>query len=68
MNDTNLEYKGVTTWTLTKDRVEKEIGKTISNEEFDLFCQHFHNNFLAQFDDTLSWQADDWDEVKDWEL
>jgi hypothetical protein len=63
-----LEYKGVISWILSKNKVEKEMGKKLSNEEFDLFCQHFHNNFLAQFDDTLSWQVDDWDEVKDWKL
>jgi len=63
-----MKHTGIIEWTLTKEMVEKKMGKKISNEEFDLFCQHFHNNFLAQFDDTLSWQVDDWDEVKEWEL
>jgi|688.fasta_scaffold308164_2 hypothetical protein len=55
-------------WTLTKERVELEMGKTITEDEFDLFAKHFQNNLEAQFDDTLEWQASDWDEVKTWDL
>ena len=68
MNDNNLEYKGKTNWTLTKKRVELEIGKTISSEEFHLFCRQFHNTLLAQLDDTLTVQTENWDEMKEWKL
>ena len=68
MGSDNPEYIGTTTWQLTKDMVENEIGQQITNQDFDLFCQHFHNNFLAQFEDTLSSQATNWETVKTWKL
>jgi len=68
MESNNSEYIGTTTWKLTKHMVENEIGQQITNEDFDLFCQHFHNNFFAQFEDTLSYQATDWETVKTWKL
>lgn len=62
------EYIGTTIWRLTKKMVEDEIGYEITNEEFDLFCKHFHNNFSAQLEDTLTFQAKDWEEIKTWKL
>ena len=61
-------FNGVIKWSLDKDIVESELGYKINNEEFLLFCNHFQNSFEAQFQDTLSGQAQIWDEVKTWEL
>lgn len=61
-------FNGVINWSLDKDMVESELGEKIDNEEFLLFCNHFQSNFDAQFSATLEWQAQDWDEVKTWDL
>jgi hypothetical protein len=63
-----MEYTGTIEWKLTKEMVENELGYKISDEDFILFAKHFNNSFNAQFEDTLSWQASDWDEVKEWSL
>lgn len=63
-----MEYTGNIEWKLTKSQVESEMGQQISDEEFEYFVKHFKNNFEAQFESTLEWQASDWDEVKTWSL
>jgi len=63
-----MEKTGNLKWTLTKEMVEREMGKTITDDDFDLFVKHFQNNLEAQVEETLQWQASDWDEVKNWEL
>lgn len=63
-----MEYSHNIEWTLTKSQVEIEMGKQITDEEFEFFAKHFKNNFEAQFEATLEWQASDWDEVKTWNL
>ena len=55
-------------WTLTKEMVETQMGKTIDVKEFDLFAKHFHNNLEAQIEATLESQVSNWDEIKTWEL
>lgn len=63
-----MEYTSNIQWKLTKSQVESEMGRQIIDEEFELFCKHFQNNFFAQFEDTFLWQVEDWDEVKTWSL
>lgn len=63
-----MKIQGNIEWSLTKEQVEFEMGKKISDEEFTLFGKHFEENFKAQFEATLEWQVSDWDEVKTWEL
>jgi hypothetical protein len=61
-----MEYKGNIEWKLTKSQVESEMGKQITDEEFEYFAKHFKNYFEAQFETTLESQVLDWDEVKTW--
>ena len=68
MEDEVILFNGIIKWSLDKKMVELELGYEINNDEFRLFCCHFQNNFEAQFQDTLEWQAQDWDEVKIWDL
>jgi transcriptional regulatory protein LevR len=63
-----MTHTGKIEWTLTKSRVENELGYEIDENLFSLFAKHFQNNFAAQFDATLEMQASNWDEIKDWEL
>jgi hypothetical protein len=63
-----MEYTGNIEWKLTKSQVELEMGKQISDEEFEYFAKHFENNFEAQFESTLESQVSNWDEVKTWSL
>ena len=68
MEDDNIIIDGIIKWELPKELIESELRRKINNDEYLLFCQHFHNNFEAQFQDTLEWQAQDWEEVKTWDL
>jgi hypothetical protein len=68
MGEEVILFNGIIKWSLDKEMVELELGYKINNEEFKLFCNHFQHNFEAQFQDTLEWQAQDWDEVKTWDL
>ena len=63
-----MEHIGTIEWKLTKNQVEMEMGKKITDEEFDLFAKHFKNNFEAQYEGTLEFQASNWDSVKTWQL
>ena len=68
MEDEIILFNGIVNWSLDKEKVELELGYEIKNDEFLIFCKHFQNNFEAQFQDTLEWQAQDWKEVKTWDL
>lgn len=61
-----MEYTGTIEWKLTKEMVEKQLGYEINDDEFKHFAQLFETNFKLQFEETLEWQADEWDEVKTW--
>jgi hypothetical protein len=61
-------FNGLIEWSLDKEMVQSELGYEITNEEFILFCKLFQKNFEAQFQDTLEWQAQDWEEIKTWDL
>ena len=60
------KIEGNIEWSLTKEVVERELGMTITDEEFELFGKHFKENFEAQFNETLEWLASEWEEVKTW--
>ncbi len=63
-----MEIQGITEWTLTKNMVENELGKEISDDEFVLFGEHFKDNFKSQIESTLESQASNWEEIKTLEL
>ena len=63
-----MEIQGITEWTLTKNMVENELGKEISDDEFVLFGEHFKDNFKSQLESTLESQASNWEEIKTLEL
>lgn len=63
-----VKYERQFNWSLTKHKVETELGREITNEEFYSFAKHFEKNFIIQYAMTLEWQANAWDnEVSHWE-
>ena len=69
MDDILDTYKRQFNWSLTKEQVERYLGRPlVDHKEFIRFCKHFESNFILQFPDTLEWQAREWDdEVKHWD-
>lgn len=63
-----MEIQGIIEWTLTKNMVENELGKEISDDEFVLFGEHLKDNFRSQLESTLESQALNWEEMKTLEL
>jgi hypothetical protein len=61
-----MKHTGIIEWTLTKEMVEKKLGFEINEQEFKRFAELFEENFRLQFNETLDWQAEEWEEVKEW--
>jgi hypothetical protein len=52
-------------WSLTKDEVESYIGP-ISDEQFNIFCNHFETTYLGEYERLLETYRDEWKWMKPW--
>ena len=62
-----IKYERQFNWSITKYDVEVLLGRVITNEEFNEFGKLFSEHFKYQYDDTLKWLAENYDEVKEWD-
>lgn len=54
--------------TLTPEYVEKLTGVDIPLSEWGQFCKEFKNWYLLEYDGTIEWMVDEWDNIKSGQL
>lgn len=51
-------------WTLSKEDVEKKLGRNITDSEFETFFQAFHDYFKLEYNSTFDWLSQEWENIK----
>lgn len=50
--------------TLSPEYVERITGVEIPLSEWDQFCKEFKKWYLLEYDGTIEWMIDEWDNIK----
>jgi hypothetical protein len=44
--------------------LRKKLGKSITDSEFNIFFEAFHDYFKSEYNNTLDWLSEDWENIK----